>query len=234
MLFRSVSQSRYRDVLRFSPKTKNFEKIVDLIKWLGNKGHFVEISAVLTDHNIAYLPDFARFVFREFANTILYPFPVRFSEYNISNTSENISFIEKAWNAVPLGILPPVGYKEQLIEVIQNNKTTKCYLPLIVLSVCEDGFMPFCPCGIISDHGNIFDKKHLSPPSINDLVIKRVMDLKEQKCKSCFTHFDIINLFFENKISLQEVSQCGIFQDSRMNKLLESFKLHNLNLLKNV
>ncbi len=214
--------------LRFSPKGQNTQKILNLIKLLDSKGYTVEISSVMTDHSIRFLPELVQYFSKNFPRIIVYPFPVRFSDYVLSPTKENIEILRSISSMATVGSIPPKTYFENFIKVLSGKREHRCFLPIITATVCEDGSMPLCPCGNIGTRENILSPKgkmSQSPPSIDHPIIKSVLSVEHEKCFSCFTHFDIINLFMAGFVSEEELALCGIFRkDEIRNSLVERKK----------
>jgi hypothetical protein len=110
--------------------------------------------------------------------------------------------------------LPPKAYLVALQEMLQNGKQVKCYLPLITLSSDNLGDIGVCPCGKLGFRGNILENTIASfEVNFTDEKVQNIQNWEYSKCRECFTHFDVINLFFEGKIQEDELAFCGIFQD---------------------
>ncbi len=216
------------NALRYKEATRNTEKVLRTVELLYEQGFRLEISCVLTDYNIRYLTEFCQYLFHHFPQVTIIPFPVRFSEYYLSNTDNNIAILSHLKDAFPLGTIPPKGYMEALIETVKGRKNNTCFLPIIGLYGCEDGSRPLCPCGIIDNHQNIFERDCVLPPDLGHPSVRKVLRREEQKCFSCFTHFDIINLFIEGHISLEEMQKTGIFQDLKLLSYLVKYRSYVL------
>lgn len=212
------------NALRYPGDTKNTEKILTAIEKLTKRGFTVEISCVLTDHNVPFLKDFVVYFGNRFPDVTIIPFPVRFSDYFLSATDQNMVAIQSAWEAAPLGTLPPEGYKTALTDMVRSRKSNACYLPIISAPVCEDGSMPLCPCGIIGNRGNVFEMDAVVPLDRQHPDVQRVLWRQVPKCASCFTHFDVMNLYIEDKISYAEMLQCGIYRDTALLDELDAYK----------
>lgn len=214
------------NILRYKEVTQNYERVLRTITILYEQNFLFEISCVLTDYNIDYLIGFCEYFARNFPGVTIIPFPVRFSDYHLSSSKENISILSHVKDSFPVGTIPPKGYMEALIETVKGQKNNICFLPVIGLYGCEDGSSPLCPCGIIDNHQNIFERESILPPSLEHPSVKKVLNKEESKCLSCFTHFDMINLFIEGRISSEEMQRAGIFQNSDLLSHLERYKYY--------
>jgi sulfatase maturation enzyme AslB (radical SAM superfamily) len=175
------------NILRYKEATQNTEKVLKTVSLLYEQGFVSEISCVLTDYNIQYLIDFCEYFAQHFPTVTIIPFPVRFSDYKLSSSKENISVLSHVKESFPPGTIPPRGYMEALIDTVKGQKKNTCFLPIIGLYGCEDGSSPLCPCGIIDNHQNIFEREVILPPGLAHPSVKRVLKKEEKylcwKCK---------------------------------------------------
>lgn len=212
------------------------DKILTSIKILRELEFNVEINCVITPKNIGQLPDYVRFMSQEIPNVTIFPFPVRFScpEFQLIEKQEIIEQLIQN-HFLFRNTLPPKGYLIALQEMLQNGKQVKCYLPLVTLSSDDLGDIGVCPCGNLGSRGNILESTiDCFEVNVNDKKVQNIQNWHYSKCRDCFTHFDVINLFFEGKIKEEELALCGIFKDETVlnalvkekHKFLKNIKKH--------
>jgi len=214
---------------RFGKATKHFTPLVINNILRLHKAYFnIEINSVITPNNIRNLKDFLFYVNKNLPKVTVYPFPVRFSEPDFNLQHESLIFLEKILELTEKldFTLPPQVYMNSLYQTIKEGRSLPCYLPAFISSIDSDGDVSICPCGNIKKLGDYFDSSFvLQPVSIDNSDFKSIVNMKHDKCRECFTHFDVINLYVHGVIRKLELSKCGIFQDNDILQLLESYKL---------
>jgi hypothetical protein len=80
------------------------------------------------------------------------------------------------------------------------------------MSLSDDGDVALCPCGDLGSRGNLFTgaEAELAP---EDPRARDVAAFRHSKCRTCYTHFDVVNLFLAGAIPVVELVGCGIFRD---------------------
>jgi MoaA/NifB/PqqE/SkfB family radical SAM enzyme len=212
---------------RFGGKSYELtQRVLTSVRNLFQLGFNVEINAVITPQNINELPSYAKFMQHEFPYITIFPFPVRFSEaeFQLTGSQEVIEQLIEDCSDFK-GTLPPQGYLTALHEMMKYGKQIKCYLPLLTLSSDELGNVSVCPCGNLGSRGNILDGLIGDIQlTLGDQNVKDILNWKHSKCRECFTHFDVINLFLAGKVDEDDLSYCGIFQDANILKAIVRYK----------
>jgi sulfatase maturation enzyme AslB (radical SAM superfamily) len=205
--------------LRFGKNSRFLtEKILESIKILRHLEFNVEINCVITPQNIDELPDYVEFISEEIPNVTIFPFPVRFTRPEFQLIGEQQAIDKLIQNHFKFrNTLPPKGYLIALQEMLQHGKQIKCYLPLVTLSSDDLGDIGVCPCGNLGVRGNIMENTiDYFKVNLDDEKVQNIQKWQYSKCRDCFTHFDVINLFLEGKIQEEELALCGIFQDENI------------------
>lgn len=218
---------------RFGKASKHFTPIVlKSIYNLYTLGFNVEINSVITPQNIYNLKDFLLYINKSFPKITVYPFPVRFTLIDFYFKQEQLSIIDDILEiSDKLKVtLPPLPYIRYLSKFIENNRNFPCYLPSFISSIDSDGDVSICPCGNIATLGNYFnDSFKFESPAIDHPIVTKIVNMEYDKCKECFTHFDVINLYCMGVVSYNDLGKCGIFQDKN---ILESMNIYKTTLAK--
>lgn len=191
----------------------------------------IEINTVLTKHNIDnYFSFVDNISFNSKGDILFYPFPLRdlqkgIYDYNklMPTTKKVNSFKRKYFSREEKENknLPPKGYLERLIKIMKGDfKKCRCFVPKINIGISPKGKWLTCPCaGTEKDHGKIknFDNIRSIYDSIDHNLVNKV-------CKTCFNHYDIINVFMDNEVSLEEISKMNLFNTKKILNFLSYYK----------
>jgi uncharacterized Fe-S cluster-containing radical SAM superfamily protein len=216
--------------LRFGRGDHLTKRVMDAIALLDSEQFNIEVNSVVTSCNIDQLPAFMRSMHARFPCVTVFPFPVRFRDGQFGVAADSGVFDHLLEMSHTLrGTVPPAAYIQELRQTIASNKQTPCLLPVLTLNSDEDGNLNLCPCGQIATRGNLFHRPVGSLAlSLSDPVVQDVISWRHDKCKHCFTHFDVINLFMRDRITADEMALCGMFREQRVLNSLIRFKRHLL------
>lgn len=199
-----------------NPKT--LSSILRNLTLLSNVGIPLEINCVLTRFNIERFFDFVLDFSLRFRQCTMYPFPVR-SHPELFPHPDQIKLFEQALEnnfLLVKHILPPIQYFHSLIEFMKAGKRMKrCYIPHTILATSGDGLLEACTCGPVKTLGNVL------LPNADDVYSRvgqdscydnvKEPDLSPTCCRDCFTHYEIINLFLEGDLSVEELKAMPFF-----------------------
>jgi MoaA/NifB/PqqE/SkfB family radical SAM enzyme len=187
----------------------------------------VEINCVITNANLDRLYEFAGYLLK-YTNVLLLPYVVRGKYRNkFIPEKRQICGLETLLDSYEeyKSVLPPEQYLLRLKEFLitgANNNT--CYIPDMIFQTFDDGVITPCPNiwfkslgNIIAEPDNIVNKMSSDPFYKVIDSHKRILD----NCTSCFTPWEILNLFIENKVSLNELRNIYLFNDA---DIIEYFK----------
>lgn len=206
---------------RFSDK--NFQQIFDGLKELRRRGFNVEINTVLTDTNIAQLPTFADYMREHFPRVTIFPFSIRtFDGFLNAQSVDVLKDLRNKVDEYP-STLPPRAYFEALIANMERGRSNKCYIPLLIKPADDKGDIVTCPCSSLKDRGNSLDST-VAAIDPNSADFGKITSQDYPQCRTCYTHFDIMNLFVDGQISAEELSQVGMFQDAEILAYMEKLK----------
>lgn len=196
----------------------------------------VEINSVLTDRNIENIESFTHEMLQKYGNKVFLLFyPVRGNPANSLRPSlEQIKnfrgFIDN-YNKYE-SILPPQIYIRQLADFLETKKRTiGCRMPMIMYQVFDDGSLTHCPACWITLLGNLLesDPKLLFDSIGKERMYNLLVDNKPhiQYCKRCYTTLELINMYFQDLISLDELCKQPSYNHPETRKRLTELKVLN-------
>lgn len=193
------------------------DKLCDILKYCEYYGIQVEINCVLTNVNTYKITEFAEYL-SQYNNVLLLPFPVRGSMGKrfapTREQSDGVKNLIDEYNRLK-NILPPYGYIEALyLFLITGEKKYPCYIPHMVIHSFDDGIVTPCPNVWFKQLGNLLSNPSKTLNSIgNDpfyMISNRHRNVLKE-CRSCFTPWDILNLYLCNKIELDEIKRIYLY-----------------------
>lgn len=215
-------------------RTKN-KKIFDTILHKldkANEYHIpVEINCVLTDINCNTFDQFAEYLTKYDSNVVVFPFPVRGAlrdKYypkkeqfdGICKVIDNYDHFSK--------IMAPKSYLEYLMNYLLTDKRNiKCYLCESAFGSFDDGIVTPCPNYWFVNFGNIINNSSEVLNSIDKNNIYLLMERKQhllEQCNHCFTPWEHLNLFFNNKISIEELSKSQLYNLPKVKQRILAIK----------
>lgn len=201
-----MNACRYDSVIAFNIVRNN----LDLLYKYGIN---TELYCVLTEVNISNFFEFCNFILDKYNEKVqIVPFPVRLlGAKKFFPKQEQLESIKKVidnYHKFKM-ILPPKAYMEEMYDFIyQGERKTRCYVPRIMSQIFDDGVISPCPNCWTVKVGNINKDIDEIKENMVSHPIYRLMLSEEPKtefCKKCFTDYHVFNLFFDEKISLDEL-----------------------------
>lgn len=208
------------------------EAIISNIKYLVKKKIPIEINSVLTNKNTKDFYKFLSFLKKLSGNITCYPFPVRqFGNKTNSEIKPNKNDILKFQETVVnnydkyQNILPPKAYLLRLIKFYkQGQRLWTCYVPLFNLGLIPKGEIVDCPCGANTIKCHLFSKNLKNEINKKNELISTPKNFLSAKCKNCFTHYEVINLYLENKIKYKSLKKISLFNTKTVFDRLKEIK----------
>lgn len=207
-------------------------KGIDLLQQYGIP---TEVFSVITKYNCRNYIDFVEYLMK-YDNLKIFCFPVRGhamenffpSEEDIKGFEPLITNYEKYSK-----VLLPKPYLKQMYTFMQNPKRERrCYLPFLTGQVFHDGVFTPCPFAWTNELFNILkaEKEDVIRIAENNSML-RMIDTDRiflPYCKGCFNHLDLINLFIDGDISLEEMQSISLFKEPAiLNRLIEIKQILN-------
>jgi hypothetical protein len=148
----------------------------------------------------------------------IYPFPVR-SNPRFYPSSANIEQFVSRYAADYSSLktfLPPLAYMNALVEFLTGGVRSRgCHVPEAVIGSQGDGTLEACTCGPVKTLGTVLGPAGISTYDRigSDSCYAATKDPATSPpcCRDCFTHYDIVNLFIEGQISVDELERIDLF-----------------------
>lgn len=213
---------------------KLHEKLLDRISAIVNSGLPTEIYAVVNNQSIEYLRDLVEWCGAFDSNhPQLFPFPVRGPDSDTFQiTPDQHHHIAALYDMLDdySHVLPPRPYIDHLVSFYnKGGRTWRCHLPRLVVSTFSDGVSTPCPNIWFHNMGDLTDdgewegalNKVNSAPFYDLLLADRP---RLNACKGCFTPWDTLSLYFEDKITLDELCRAPSYANPEVRALLKRKK----------
>lgn len=215
-------QHRLHDVIM-----KNLDAAVKI-------GLRVEIQSVLTDANVHGQVAFAEFLRERYdGRVMLYFFPVRGDTAKRMGPppGPHLDPLLESYDEFA-GVLPPRAYVAHMVDQLrQNVRTLPCYITATMVQLFGQGDVSACPHAWVKPMGNITRNV---PLVIEEYGRHQHYDLFMQQrprfsfCKTCATPSDVINLYFLDRISDEEIGSTALYSGprtrARLRELKENFR----------
>ena len=192
----------------------------------------LEINCVLTDKSLEHLEEYLKYLSQYEGHQLkIYPFPVRGNETETFFPKEEqcdiIHRILVQYDSYG-SIMPPIQYFENLLEFLQNRSRQKeCSIPFHSFQAFEDGEVTPCPYWWTANIGNLIEKQEEIVNVVNCSPIYRMIFGAKPRlapCKKCYTRSEVLNLYFEGVIGLEEIGTIPFYSDMRMQEYLIALK----------
>lgn len=177
------------------------------------RGLPVEIYTVITDRNAGELVAFAEWLARFGTALQMFPFPVRGPDTeSYAIRPGQIADIEALVQARErlADVLPPKAYLDRLLRFYrEGGRRFRCHLPRLIVSTFSDGMVTACPNIWFSDLGNaLADDWPKTSAAIGETPLYKALLHERPRldaCKGCFTPWDVLSMYLDGEITLDEV-----------------------------
>lgn len=207
------------------------DKILNNISLLQRYKVPVEVNSVLTKNNTPHFIDFVDHLSNRYGHLVCYPFPVRgnsrLSALGPGYAEKLAPLLDSAKSGSRC--LPHPAYIKRLLSFISNGKRQdKCYIGYSNLGIDPAGKILVCACNIKNSIGNILTEDPItaletraSHPLFYKFFFPKILFTR---CLGCFTHYEMINLYFDGTISLEDINQLPLFNGPKAQKRLAELK----------
>ena len=199
---------------------KNLNKILENIDSIIQMEIPLEINCVLSNKNTGTLSSFLEYLRQYDKKLMVFPFPVRGKNRKKYLPDEGqIKEINRILNSYELyeGILPPKIYISYLYDFLKNNKRKiPCYITKISFGSFDTGEITPCANYWFTSVGNLLkeDKKTVCSKLGTDKLYK-ILNSKHQmmkQCVECYTPWELINFYFNDLITIDELSCIPLYK----------------------
>lgn len=202
-----------------SPSPELHEKMMQRIYKILEAGIPTEIYCVLNDRSVAHLEDTLRELRRYEGHVVVHPFPVRGPEQGMffprAEQVETLRRIMERFDEYA-SILPPRAYFARLLRFFtEGGRNFRCHLPRFAFSTFDDGVVTSCPNIWFNKIGNILEEpphevtERISQTPFRQLLLAPTPRL--EACKRCFTPWDMLSLYVDGEITLDELCRTPMY-----------------------
>ncbi|MCA1028633.1 radical SAM protein [Cytobacillus kochii] len=207
--------------------------LLNRIDLVVKKGIPLELYCVLNNKSTAVLDSFLDYLLKYKDDDLtVCPFPVRGPLKDLYYPEkEQIQTVEKVINNFQKYkyILPPLPYMERLYNfLIEGERTFGCYLSRMVFGSFNDGSVTACPNIWFNHLGNLI---HDEPKRVlNKVENTRFYSLlnaskpRLEACKSCYTPWDLLSLYVEDQITIDELAESPMYRNNDVRDRLVELK----------
>jgi MoaA/NifB/PqqE/SkfB family radical SAM enzyme len=204
--YRSSSPDLHDKILR---------KIFDIL----DVGIPTEIYCVLNDRSLSCLEDTLNAFLPYADHVVVHPFPVRGPDHNgFFPKPEQIAVLHQILEHFDdyASILPPRAYFARLLRFfVEGERTFRCHLPRFAFTTFDDGTLTSCPNIWFNKVGNVLAEE---PRSVTDRIFETPFHQlllapkpRIEACKGCFTPWDMLSLYVDNEITLDELCRTPMY-----------------------
>lgn len=205
-------------------------RILNNLDYAASLGINIEINCVLNNKNTHIIPSFAQYLLKYRGSVMLFPFPIRGKRKNqFMPQREQLSGIDTLIKEYEFyhHILPPKKYLESLYDFMcLGHRNRKCIFPKIALGSFENG--DITPCAnywfytfgsiLNNDYNTVMDK--VGTEKIYNVLCNQKHMLND--CTQCFTPWEILNLYVEGSISIDELKRIPLYSFEGIDVYLEN------------
>jgi MoaA/NifB/PqqE/SkfB family radical SAM enzyme len=202
-----------------SPSVSIHDKLMRRIHEILEVGIPTEIYCVLNDRSLPYLEDTLR-AFKQYEDhAVVHPFPVRGPDHgDFFPQAEQVEVLHRIMENFEdyASILPPKAYFARLLRFFtEGGRTFRCHLPRFAFTTFDDGTLTSCPNIWFNKVGNVLEEE---PRSVTDRISETPFHQlllapkpRIDACKRCFTPWDMLSLYVDGEISLDELCRTPMY-----------------------
>lgn len=194
----------------------------------------IEVYCVLNNKSILHLDTFAEWLSAFAPRVLFFPFALRGPDsHKYQLSSEQHALVDQFADQYDhwYSILGPRAYYERLRRFYHDQERQfSCHLPRLVFSSFSDGIVTSCPNIWFDNNGNFLTEAGLK--SLDHLgssgLYKALLAEKPRlaACKKCYTPWDILSLYFDDEITLDELCQNPAYQGKRAQHIIRTTKIN--------
>lgn len=215
-------------------KTESMNKLlIDNFDMLVKNGITTEAYSVISIKNIDKLTQFAEYLKDRYGDKVHFTFfPVRHgAAKNFLPDKDELSGLNRLIERYDdfKSILPPLAYILEMQDyMITGKRKSRCFVPLVMFQNFDDGLITPCPNCWTIKLGNLLDDTQNVINSIGKGSGYNLMTNCPPVapfCVKCFADYHLFNLYFNNVITLEEMSRTRpLLQGPRVQARMKQFK----------
>ncbi|MFF8730097.1 radical SAM protein [Streptomyces sp. NPDC015171] len=216
---------------RLPPKqAKLHDVIMRGLDTAAKAGIKIDIQSVLTDANYDGQLEFAEFLRERYAGlATLYFFPVRGETFDRMGppAGDHLVPLVERYDEFS-SVLPPRAYVEHMAEQLRTNvRTMGCFVTATMAQLFGQGDVSACPHAWVKPMGNLAENRTLL---LDQYGSHQHYDLFMHErprfafCKTCATPSDVLNLYFLDRITEEEIAGTHLYSGERSLARLRQLK----------
>jgi len=183
----------------------------------------VEIYAVLNDRSLPRLECTLKWFAARRGNVVVCPFPVRGPDRDTffphRDDVEVLRSVVLGYERYA-GVLPPRAYMLRLLRFFdEGGRTFRCHLPRFAFTTFDDGGLTPCPNIWFTSLGNVLQSDpEAAIAAIGTTAFHQVLTAERPRiaaCKGCFTPWDLLSMYVDGEISLDELCRVPMYAGPR-------------------
>jgi len=205
-------------------------KILETLDLLIEEEIPFDIYTVINKYNIDKLEDFLKFLEYKKSGCYVQLWPV-FGDSNLSPRESQLTYLEnliRNYEKFNLKLQPKIYYKYLVNYLKSGKREIPCYLPYCSFYLRDNGEVKACLCNGIIDIGNILKNSsdEIIEKQNHEDFYKNILscECNIMHCSKCFINWDILNLYFYNKISIEDIKRISLLNDEKLILIAEEFK----------
>lgn len=195
------------------------DRIISGLELVLQKGINLEINCVLNKFNTGFLAETVMTLYEKGKRVKFLPYPIRGSQrYGLLPEKEQLEALNKLLDLYEIysSILPPKPYLERLQAYFRGGarRKEKCNIPHCLFQIFDDGMLAACVNMWTMDIGNVLTGDHKVLETLGHERVHELLTASEPTlyCRSCYTPWDIINLYLEGEIKLFDLMQMPLYE----------------------
>ncbi|ALK08134.1 radical SAM protein [Blastochloris viridis] len=218
------------------PRGDLHDKIIARIAAAIEAGLPLEVYAVVHSRSAQHLVAFAAWLDRFGTELRFLPFPVRGPDSaHFACRPDQIGHVEALAAAFErfARILPPKAYLDRLVRFLHDGgRSARCHLPRLVVSSFSDGTITACPNIWFSELGNAAgDGWQAALARVGRAPLYRALLAPRPRlaaCRGCFTPWDLLSLYFDDDISLDELCASPPYRPAAVRERIAGIKAEHV------
>jgi len=184
----------------------------------------LEITSVISDANVGGFADFLGFLRRQPCRIVAVPIPVRGVHAAALFAPESRLGFAAALRGIArdfADVLGPAAYCDALADflaVAHGQRRARCHLANAAVQLFDTGAVTPCPVGWTLEIGNV--RRDGAAAVAGQIGSHKMYELLTRArprvpvCRTCFSQADILNLFLDGAIGLDEIGRMPLYHSA--------------------
>lgn len=197
------------------------ERVTAALDAVAAVGRPLEITMVVSDANAAHLCDFLAFLATLPCQVVLIPIPVRGIHADRLFGLEARRAFAELLRSLPgafASVLGPAAYYHRLADFLDGEngiRRHRCHLTAAAVQLFDTGALTPCPVGWTAEIANVRQDGIDAASAV--IGQHKLYDLMQRDpprvpvCRSCFSQADVLNLYLDGAIDLEELAVMPLF-----------------------